>query len=217
MLFPKLNHTHNILIGLACLMVHTARADEVGIASPTNQNATLRTTIKSEEVPNSTNAKPIQRAYFSIGTNRFAFVIPGDFKLDASLPGKIVLISPDYTGFIAVQVISPSVNEAGGVVIESFRNLASDDFPSGNIVGEFSLRVANHSGPAFELALRNSEGAQQLARVGFVPSPVGFLKFSLLSSSEKYSENQMNFRCFLRSFQSNEGGKLEIPPVSGAS
>lgn len=57
-----------------------------------------------------------------------------------------------------------------------------------------------------------------MACVGFVPSgSVGVLKFSLLSNLDKYPQNQTNSRCLLRSFQSNERGKLKILPVSGAS
>ena len=173
--------------------------------------------IKSEEVLDATNAKPIQRAYFSSGTNRFAFAIPGNFKLDASTPGKIILTSPDYTGFICVQLVNPATSESEGLIVESFRNLAMEEFPEGIIVSEFGLRAANHGGPAYEFNWRNSTGARQVACVGFVPSKAGVLKFSLLSNSEKYSENQMNFRCLLRSFQSNESGTLEILRVSGAS
>lgn len=172
--------------------------------------------IKSERVPDATNAKPLQRAFFSSGTNRFAFVIPCDFTLDASVPGKIILTSPDYTCFIAVQLINFS-GDGNGLVLESVRNLALEEFPEGAITREFDLHAANQSGPAFEFQWKNSSGAHQAACVGFVPSAAGMLKFSLLSNSEKYPESQMNFRCLLRSFQSNKEGKLEIPPVSGAS
>jgi hypothetical protein len=217
MLFPKIRRLLSAMLSAVCLTGFTTLADETSPEASTNAPAALRTLIRNEEVLNATNAKPIRRAYFSSGTNRFAFVVPGDFKLDASNPGKIILTSPDYSGFIAVQLVNSASSEAGGMLVQSFRNLAADEFPSGNIVGEFGMRAANQSGPGYEFAWKNSEGSQQQACVGFVPSAAGFLKFSLLSSSEKYSENQMSFRCLLRSFQSNEDGKLEILPVSGAS
>ena len=217
MLFPRINRLLSAALGGLSLLGFTALADEARPQMSTNPPVTLRTLIKSEEVIDGTNAKPIQRAFFSAGTNRFAFAIPGDFKLDASIPGKLILTSPDYSGFIAVQLVNPAAGEAGSLVVDSFRNLALDEFPDGTIVREFGLRAAKQSGPAYELRWRNSSGAQQLACVGFVPSNAGVLKFSLLSNSEKYPENQMNFRCLLRSFQSNEGGQLEILAVSGAS
>lgn len=216
MLLPKFC---GLLAGVCCVFCLTgyrAGADEATSAVATNQPA-LRTLIRSEEVLDSTDAKPIQRAYFSSGTNRFAFAIPGDFQLDASNPAKLILTSPDYTGFIAVQLVNPTTGEAGELVMNSFRNQAQDEFPEGSITMEFDLRAAKNTGPAYELRWKNSNGAQQLAWVGFVPSVAGILKFSLISNLEKSPENQMNFRCLLRSFQSNEGGKLEILPVSGAS
>ena len=217
MLFPRISSgLFSVLVSWS-LLEFTTLADETSPAEPARSPATLRTLLKSEEVPDATNAKPIQRAYFSAGTNRFAFVVPADFKLDASNPGKLVMTSPDYDCFISVQLVNPATHEAGALVMESFRNQALDDFPGAVITGELGLHAANQSGPAYELRCKNFNGARQLACVGFVPSGAGVLKFSLLSNAEKYPEHQTNFRCLLRSFQSNESGKLEIAPVSGAS
>jgi len=208
-----------LLAGLALVgrLESNVRADETSAGSSTNLPPAMRTVIRSEEVLDATNAKPIQRAFFSSGTNQFAFAVPGDFKLDATTPGKIILTSPDYSGFIAVQLVGPVDGGGAGLTVDSFRNLAMEEFPEGTIVGESELRVANHGGPAYDLRWKSYQGAQQLAFVGFVPSTAGVLKFSLLSNAAQFPVNQMNFRCLLRSFQSNESGKLEILPVSGAS
>ena len=215
MWFPKFFGRPAGALCAACLMGHPAGAEEASSGGATNPPV-LRTLIRSEEVLDATNAKPLQRAFFSAGTNRFAFVVPEDFKLDASFSGKIILTSPDYNCFITVQLVGPATG-AAGLVVDSFRNQALEEFPLGAISNEFELRAAQHSGPAYELHWNNASGSPQVACVGFVPSAGGVLKFSLLSNSEKYPESQMNFRCLLRSFQSNEGGQLEILPVSGAS
>ena len=193
-----------------------AQADETGPAT-TPAPATLRTVIRSEEIPDTTNAKPLRRAFFSAGTNRFAFVVPEDFQLDAAIPGKIILTSPDYFCFITIQLVSAATSEDGGMVIRSYRNQALNEFPLGTISNEFELRAANHSGPAYELRWNNPSGASQLACASYIPCQAGVLKFTLLSNAEHYSKNLTHFRCLLRSFQNNESGKLEIIAVSGAS
>lgn len=190
--------------------------NEARLEVATNQPV-MRTVIRSQPVPDVTNAKPIQRAFFSIGTNQFAFVIPENFKLDASQPNKIILTVANYTCFITVQLIQPTTVDAPEWTVDSFRNQAQAEFPEADIIREFELRAANRSGPAYELRGRNSEDGNQMACVGFVPSNAGWLKFSFLSDLGKYPENQISFRCLLRSFQSNARGKLEILPVSGAS
>ncbi len=216
MWFPKFCNLLSGALCVACLAGSRMAAEEFRPGGHTNQ-PDLRILIRSEELIDATNAKPLQRAFFSAGTNRFAFIVPEGFKLDASFPNKIILTSPDYTCFISVQLIDPTVNEAACLVAMASRNQAMEEFPGSTISNEFELRAANHGGPAYELNWKSSNGSTQRACVGFVPSRAGVLKFNLLSNLEKYPQSQMHFRCLLRSFQSNEGGSLEILPVSGAS
>jgi hypothetical protein len=204
------------LLGLVGWLENPAVAEETTRVAATNQ-PTWRTVIRSENLVDATNARPIERALFNAGTNRFAFVIPADFKLDASNPGKFVLTSADYSCFITLQLVGAGTSASAGLMINSFRNQAQDEFPLGTISSEFELRAANHGGPAYELRWVNSNGTDQLAYVGFIPSQAGLLKFTLLSEAQKAHVNQNHFRSLLRSFQNNESGKLEIQTVSGAS
>src|SRR5438105_1380591 len=65
----------------------------------------FRASLKTEEVVGGTNAKPLQRVFLTSGTNKFTFMVPEDFRVDASMPNKIVLNSPDYSCFISVRFV----------------------------------------------------------------------------------------------------------------
>ena len=216
MWFPNYHGLLASALLATCLMECRAGAGEATSEASTNRPG-LRAVIRSEEIPDTTNGKPLQRAFFSSGTNRFTFILPEDFKLDASEPDKLMLTSPDYTCFMTVQLTHPGTDDAAVLTADFCRDLVLKEFPLAAVNNEFAIRAGNQGGPAYELQWKNSGGAQQRACVGFVPSLAGVLKFSMLSNLEPYPVNQAKFHCLLRSFQNNENGKLEVAPVSGAN
>ena len=177
----------------------------------------LHASFKSEELVGGTNAKPVQRAYLTSGTNKFAFLVPADFRADASLPNKVVLNSPDYGCFISVRFIAAGPSETGAVRLESWRNQVLSEFPSAPISSEFSINAANHSGPAYELRWTNPGGTDESACAVFIPFVAGVLEFTLLTHSDKYPDGKYFFHALLLSLQCNESGKFEILPLSGNS
>lgn len=191
-------------------------AEQPDTDNPTNMPA-LHASFKSEELVGGTNAKPVQRAYLTSGTNKFAFLLPADFRADASIPDKVVLNSPDYGCFISVRFIIAGPPETKAIPLESWRNQALNEFPNATISREFSITAANHSGPAFELQWTNPSGTVESACTVFIPFAAGVLQFSLLTHSDKYADGNYSFRSLLLSLQCNESGQLEILPLSGNS
>jgi len=173
--------------------------------------------LKSEEVVGGTKAKPVQRVFLNSGTNKFMFLAPLDFRVDASEPDKIVMSSPEYGCFISVQFVEPVKSESGAVPPEAWRNLALGDFPGAVITSEFAMNAANHSGPAFELQWANSTGLSQSGCAAFIPLAAGVLEFKLLAHADKYPDGRYFFNSLLLGFRSNESGKLEILPIPGNS
>jgi hypothetical protein len=191
-------------------------ADQPETDTSTNVPA-FRASLKSEEVVGGTKAKPVQRAYLTSGTNKFAFLVPADFRVDASFPNKVVLNSPDYGCFISVRFIAAGPPETGAVPIESWRNQALSEFPNATLSNQFSINAANHSGPAYELQWTNPGGTDESACAAFVPFAAGVLEFSLLTHSNKYPDGKYFFHSLLLSLQCNESGKFEILPLPGNS
>lgn len=214
--------SHKYLQSLAILCLGAwfragnVRAEQPDTDTQTNVPA-LHASFKSEELVGGTNAKPVQRAYLTSGTNKFAFLVPGDFRMDASLPNKVVLISPDYSCFITVRFIAAGPSDTEAIQLESSRNQALSEFPGATITSEFSITAANHSGPAYELQWKNTSGAGESACAAFIPFAAGVLEFSLLTHSDKYPDGNYFFRSLLFSLQCNESGQLEILRLSGNS
>jgi len=80
--------------------------------------------------------------------------------------------------------------------------------PGAKILDPFSREAAGHSGPAFDLQWVNAGGAEQSARVAFIPSLAGVLEFGLLTTADKFPGGKAVFDSLLAGFQSNEGGLI---------
>src|SRR5215510_11220470 len=97
-----------VFIGAA----HGTEARPVEAEAPTapakNANSTNQTAIsvafKFEGGPGQI---PTTRAYITAGTNQFAFLVPGEFKLASADPQKVTLMKGDGTCLISVRVIGP--------------------------------------------------------------------------------------------------------------
>jgi hypothetical protein len=206
-------HIAALLFLGACTLVKPARADELPAYSITNRTA-VKTTIRNGET---VGLNQIRRAYVTVGTNQFMFIVPAGFQLDASNPRKIVLTDTDCSCFIVLRFDSSTSADAVGQGPDSWRRLALSRFPGATILNEFAEFAADHSGQAFDLRWRNSGGAEQSARVVFIPSPVGMLEFSVLANSNRFEDSRSSFSSILGSLRSNECGKIEITPLSGTT
>ncbi len=154
----------------------------------------------------------IQRAFLSVGTNEIAFMIPGEFRLDASNPEKIVLTDNVNGGFITVRITSRPEVEVGSEA-SFYKAQALSRFPGAKIIEESMDMVANHSGPAFNLFWLNSEGVAQSARIAFIPTAAGILELSVMAQSAHFKDARNSFEILQGSIQNNESGKLVITPL----
>jgi hypothetical protein len=179
--------------------------------SQTNQTPVLEVSLKNEEF---VGLEQVRRAYVTYGTNTFAFVVPYDFRMDASDPDKIVLINREADCFLTFRILDTKPALAPETQTEYYRALLTTRYPESSTLEEFYQSVANNSGPAFDLQWRNSNSATQAVRTAFIPSVAGVLEFSLLAPSEKFEEGRSFFNSFLLLFRSNENGKLEIARLS---
>src|ERR1051325_3321362 len=51
---------------------------------------------------------PTTRAYITAGTNKFAFLVPDEFKLASAEPQKVTLMKRDGTCLVSVRVVGPT-------------------------------------------------------------------------------------------------------------
>jgi hypothetical protein len=176
-------------------------------------NSAYEVSLAKGEMVGGPDGRQVQRVFLTAGTNKFGFVVPEGFRVDASKPQTIVLSDADFSCFITLKLLDPPA-EAGKSEIEICRNLASNRFPGGAISDEFTEFAMNRSGPAFDLRWKNSGGMSQSARIAYVPAASGILELSLLTISDKFAENRGVFTSVLSSLCSNETGNLQIRPIS---
>ncbi len=163
--------------------------------------------------------QPVYRAYVTAGTNKFAFLLPGGFRMDAKslAQNTITLVNTDYTCWITFRIAGPVPIGAKELDPKPCREILLSQHPGATILEEFSLGAASQSGPAFDLHWETSGGVAQAARAVFIPSAAGILEFSLLASRGNLSKFRGSFNSLLVSFRASVDGKLEIPPLPDKS
>jgi hypothetical protein len=194
---------------LAFCAVPVRGADE---AANTSTNSTaFATELRREALP---GLPPATRAYLNAGTNRFAFLVPPGFRLDASAGTSIVLNSPDYASLITLRVREPQSVKTADELKKIGRRWLLKEHPGAVIQSEFSRTVDGQSGPAFDLRCRIAGGAPESVRAVFIPSSVGVLEFQLVCSPARFRKASYRFNGMLLSFCASHGGKLDIVPLS---
>lgn len=189
------------------LFAVTAHADGLP-ATETNSPPKFEVTVYKADV---------QRAVITVGTNQFLIVIPKGLRMDPSKPDKVVLVPDDYSYFLALRIIGSTVTDADAPKGDSYRQFLLSAYPGLNIVDESSMNVAGQYGVQFTGRWRPSGISDRFVRVAFIPSRVGVFEFSLVADPQKTSEAEFSFKGFLRSFRSNENGKIEIIQSPGNS
>jgi hypothetical protein len=184
--------------------------------SETN-DSTVRVSLKNEEIVGGTNAKPLQRVLLTAGTNKFAFVAPLDFRVDASSPTRIVMNSPEYGCFISVRFKEAAGSERAAAGAGSWRDKVLGEFPGAIITSESVVSAGSISGADFEFQWTNSSGARQWARTVFLPFGAGTLQLILLTDADRYADGKYFFHSVLLGLRSNERGTLKIPSLPGNS
>src|SRR5215831_20079768 len=146
----------------------------------TNQSP-ITVAIKTESGPGQI---PASRAYITAGTNKFAFLLPGEFKLAGCDPQKVTLMKRDGSCLISVRVIGPPPATGKPFDSAAARGLLSEEHPDANISSEFGMSAGGASGPAFEIQW-GTGALTRTSRVGFIPFRAGLLEFSVDASADK--------------------------------
>lgn len=194
-----------------------APAEEVdtGAAKLKNSNGTnpppITVAVKFEGGPGQISTS---RAYITAGTNKFAFLVPDEFKLTSSDAQRATLMKPDGSAVITVRVISSLAGSGKEFDGSAARALIYEEHPDATVTTEFGIMAANASGPAFEF-FWGAGSVARASRVGFVPLRAGVIEFSLDASPKNLAPALGDFNYLLVTFRaSDENGKLEATPLS---
>jgi hypothetical protein len=198
------------VLAYGCLRTVSCLAEDHYTLDLMDAPAPLYAVIKTEET---LADKPLNRAYLQSGTNRFAFIVPAGYRLDASKPDKVVLSNEDYSCMIVLRLFQGQYpvqkldfNTCREWVISHYRNA--------RVMEEFSQGAGGSRGPAFDLQWTNSAGVAQFTRIAYVPSAAGVWEFSLVTKSAEFAQGQYFLSCVMLSFRSNERGELRVLRLS---
>jgi hypothetical protein len=179
-------------------------------ANTTNQTA-INVELKGEGGP---GLVPTTRAYITAGTNKFAFLVPGEFKLAGCDSQKVTLMKGDGSCLINVRVLGSKPPTDKPFDCPAARTLAYEAHRDATIVSEFAMYAAGVAGPAFEINW--GVGAlSRVSRLGFIPLRAGIVEFSVDSSAKNLGASLGDFNYVLLTFRaSDENGKLAATPIS---
>jgi hypothetical protein len=158
---------------------------------------------------------PTRCARVTIGTNRFAFLVPDKFRVDTSKAQKTIVVSPDLTRNFTFRLSPAFPTDTTQVDSDTCRSTLLADHPRATILAETGICAANHSGWIYDLRWCPTTNLVRQARVAFIPSRSGVLEFNIVSSLDKASEARAELNFMLLTLRmSDPDGKLELPYLS---
>ena len=179
-------------------------------ASLTNDaSMSMDVRVKVESGPGQIAAS---RAYITVGTNRFAFLVPGGFKIDTSDAQRVTMVRADCGCVLSIRILDTLPEP--GLTAADCREKILQEHPSCTIDGEFSLAAGNSGGPAFEIRWKGDGGVRRAARIAYVPMHGGVVEFSLDSSPEKFGAMLTHMNYVMLTFRASDpSGKIEPTPL----
>ena len=127
----------------ASLIRHDCRADGESPAPPP-----MKISAVNEEVP---YLPPALRIYVTIGTNKFAFLVPPGCRMSESSTNKITFAAADLSFYMTFRVVGPVPEKNADLNPDTCRSMALSGHSDTIVTQEFSAPAADHTGPAFDL------------------------------------------------------------------
>jgi len=203
------------VVGAKLMAASSAVEKDPGTAKPNDSNSTnpppISVAVKFEGGPGQISTC---RAYITAGTNKFAFLVPDEYKLASSDAQRATLIKADGSAVMTIRVLSSLADSGKEFDGAAARALVYEEHPDATIITEFGMMAANASGPAFEI-FWGAGSVTRASRVGFVPLRAGIIEFSLDTSPKKLPPSLGDLNSLILTFRaSDENGKLEPTPLS---
>jgi hypothetical protein len=202
----KLFYPSAAVVCALSLIANVAPADDSSGQKEIFQPRTFEAKIRNGET---IGWEQVRRVFVTSGTNEFVFVAPLGLRADANL-NRMVLQSADSTYFLSFRILRTADADPNPENADVYREFLLNQFPGAKVTEEFSRTAAGRNGPAFDLRVNIARGVERAVSVALIPSAAGVLEFTLNADLSKSSDARNAFNSMLRTFRSNENGKLEI-------
>ena len=196
-----------VICGVALLTNAVQVRDAHGVTEPF--------TVSVEREPIKT-IEPILRAYVTVGTDKFTFLVPEKFRLTSEVAQeKIQLASLEKDTLITLSFLGPGPAEATELKPGPYRELLSSRYPNGKFVNEFTRPAGGRMGTVFDLDWKSAGGLAQSTRAMYVPTVAGMLEITATSSAKNFPAAQSTLNGVLSSLNFSVNGKLVVQHLSG--
>jgi hypothetical protein len=165
---------------------------------------------------------PIYRAYMNVGTEKFAFIVPENFRLAGDTAhGRLQLENTVAGTFMTFNFLHSPGSASPETGKEVYREWLSSRYANGKFVGEFSRPAAAATGTGFDVqwARQTPSGSNivQRTRSVFVPTSAGLLEVSITTSVKNAKAGESDLDAVLGSLAASNGGTLMVHHVAAAN
>ncbi|HYG35466.1 MAG TPA: hypothetical protein VEC99_11810 [Clostridia bacterium] len=157
----------------------------------------------------------LERVYLTMGTNRFAFLIPAGYRLQASEQHSVQLIKADYSCMLAVRALGNSTPDGKPLDSNSSRAMVLQQYPRAKILDHSTASVCERVGQSYDIEWITPGKLVRRARIVLVQTDCGIMELSVGSNPERFESAQRGFRTLLLTLVAGDSrGKLNVAPIS---
>jgi hypothetical protein len=159
--------------------------------------------------------EPIYRAYVTTSEEKFAFLIPEQFRTGGDpAHGRLQLTSLSGDTLIAFTFIGavPTDDADGGR--ERYRNALANRYANGKIVNAFTQPTLGRQSNGFEVEWKGPAGLAQKTCAVYVPTASGMLEVTMSTGAKNFKVMETRFKEMLASLASDEHGKLKVHHIA---
>ena len=156
------------------------------------------------------------RAYLVAGTNRFAFLVPPELRLQVVDQRRVQLFTADYSRLLTVKVLDRPSPGTPQLDVNLSREHVLKEYPGAKILSQSAPTVCGREGLGFEFEWIADGKLARRSRVVLAGTSAGMLELSVTSSPEQFESALLGFNTLLLTLVASEpGGKLNVAPISG--
>jgi hypothetical protein len=197
------------LCGLSLFAGMLRAADLSGPAEP------LSTAIEKEPVD---LIPPLYRAYVNCQTEKFTFLLPGNFRLAGDQDhGRLELVNVQNNCVISFAIFHPIEADSGEGLKGVYRQWLASRYTNGTISQEFSRPVLGRNALMFDIEWKGAGGLVQKTRAAYVHTTSGLLEAIVTSGPKDSATAQSSLNDVLASLCESVDGKLQIHRIANVN
>jgi hypothetical protein len=198
----------NLILLFAALLsvVFRGSAAEIESSAPATTNQPAMSVDVRANVEGS--FMPYRYAFITVGSAKYTFLVPDRYRVDASDPRKVKLISPDCSCFIVVG-ISNEESVAGPKTAETLREHVREHYLNAEFLGDQVVCANGRCVPGVDFNWKADKEIARSTRTAFFPTATGNLEFTLTTSPENFQAGLNELNLVMLTFRTGVDGRFD--------